>query len=304
MKMNNIKTLNKYQKIWLTDRYLTYQYLNSMPYSDYKNLNKQINYEIENIESLKENEKPKSAQKLSLNEAYNLYKKMLKFQRGINKISKGNFTDKESVKAIITSISFIINMTKNKKQYEKITLKLMLFAFWQAVIEMGGKYTDFPISAQFLQHSLEEKPDDLFITDGDIVNTIAEDENFQKVIKKIIEKKGKNKNSFDFNSEDNQDEELVLSFNDRDLFFALHLVNLKVSAVKENNKWKLEIKIHDTYDYTEFKNPAQYYNDTNNVSKSILSSSLYNLAALSNHYNVMKKYEIEIDFTINDYQLQ
>ena len=62
------------------------------------------------------------------------------------------------------------------------------------------------------------------------------------------------------------------------------------------------IKIHDTYDYSKAKNLIQYYNDTNNVLKSILSSTLYNLAAFSNYYKVMKIYEINIEFTIKDYQ--
>ena len=46
----------------------------------------------------------------------------------------------------ITSISFIFNLTKNKTQYEKNTFKEMQFVFWQTVIEVGGKYAEFPIS--------------------------------------------------------------------------------------------------------------------------------------------------------------
>ena len=42
---------------------------------------------------------------------YDLYKKVVKFQDGINKISKGNFTDEDSIKTIITSISFIFCMS-------------------------------------------------------------------------------------------------------------------------------------------------------------------------------------------------
>ena len=111
----------------------------------------------------------------------------MKFQDGIDKISKGNFTDEDSIKTIITSISFIFNMSKNKKQYEKNAFKGMQFAFWQTVIEVGGKYAEFPISAEFLQHSLDENPGDLYITDGNIVETIKNDNNFQNIIKKIVD---------------------------------------------------------------------------------------------------------------------
>lgn len=183
---------------------------------------------------------------MSLKQAYDLYKKVMKFQNGIDKISKGNFTDEDSIKTIITSLNFIFNMSKNKSQYEKNTFKGMQFAFWQTVIEVGGRYAGFSISAEFLQHSLEENPEDLY--------------------------------------------------------FALHLVDLKISALKNNDKWKLDIKIHDTYDYSKAKNLIQYYNDTNSIPKSILSSSLYNLAAFSNYFNVIKIYEINIEFTIKDYQ--
>ena len=50
----------------------------------------------------------------------------------------------------ITSLNFIFNMSKNKSQYEKNTFKGMQFAFWQTVIEVGGRYAEFPISSEFL----------------------------------------------------------------------------------------------------------------------------------------------------------
>ena len=302
MKINNVNSLNNNQKIWLTDRYLTYQYLNRIPYGNYNTIKKQINYDIQNIKQIKKDEQPKSAKNMSLKQAYALYKKVMKFQDGIDKISKGNFTDEDSIKTIITSISFIFNMSKNKKQYEKNAFKGMQFAFWQTVIEVGGKYAEFPISAEFLQHSLDGNPEDLYITDGNIVETIKNDNNFQNIIKKIVDEKGKDKDSFEFNSKDYVNHEYDWAFNDKDLYFALHLVELKVSALKENDKWNLDIKIHDTYDYSKAKNLFQYYNDTNSIPKSILSSSLYNLAAFSNYFKVMKIYDIDIEFTINDYQ--
>ena len=217
MKMNNINSINKNQKIWLTDRYLTLQYLNRIPYGNYDRLKSQINNDIQTIEHIKKDEEPKSAKNMSLKQAYDLYKKVTKFQDGIDKISKGNFTDEDSIKTIISSISFIFNMSKNKKQYEKDTFKGMQFAFWQTVIEVGGKYAEFPISAEFLQHSLDENPDDLYITDGNIIETIKNDNNFQNIIKKIVNEKGKDKDSFKFNSNDYVKHEYDWAFNDKDL---------------------------------------------------------------------------------------
>lgn len=302
MELTNIHSINKNQKLWLTDRYLTYQYLNRIPYGNYNEIKNQINYDIQNIKQIKKDEEPKSSKSMSLKQAYDLYKKVMKFQNGIDKISKGNFTDEDSIKTIITSLNFIFNMSKNKSQYEKNTFKGMQFAFWQTVIEVGARYAEFPISAEFLQHSLEENPEDLYIKDGNIVETIEKDNNFQSIVRKIVEEKGKDKDSFEFNSKDYVNHEYDWAFNDKDLYFALHLVDLKISALKNNDKWKLDIKIHDTYDYSKAKNLIQYYNDTNSIPKSIISSSLYNLAAFSNYFNVIKIYEINIEFTINYYQ--
>lgn len=164
---------------------------------------------------------------MSLKQAYDLYKKVIKFQDGIDKISKGNLTDEDSIKIIITSLSFIFNMGKNKKQYEKSTFKAMQYAFWQTVIETGGMYAEFPISANFLQHSLEENPDDIVITEG-------------KVIQEI---------------------------------------------------------------YSQPKLPSQYYNDTSSVAKSLLSSTLYNLASFSVRSEVMKEYYIDIKIHIDEFEV-
>lgn len=302
MKLTKIQSINKNQKIWLTDRYLTYQYLERIPYGNFDNLKTQINTDIQNINHIKKSDELISVQQMSLKQVYDLYKKVMKFQDGIDKISKGKFTDRDSIKTVITSISFIFNMSKNKNQYEKNTFKGMQFAFWQTVIEVGGNYAEFPISADFLQHSLDENPENLYITDGNIVETIKKDNNFQNIVKKIVVEKGKDKDSFEFNSNDYVNHEYDWAFNDKDLYFALHLVDLKISALKVDDKWKLDIKIHDTYDYSKAKNLFQYYNDTNSIPKSILSSSLYNLAAFSSYFNVMKIYDIDIEFTITDYQ--
>ena len=183
MRINKVNSLNKNQKIWLTERYLTYQYLNRIPYGNYNTIKNQINYDIQNIKQIKKDEEPKSAKNMSLKQAYDLYKKVIKFQDGIDKISKGKFTDEDSIKTIITSISFIFNMSKNKKQYEKNAFKGMQFAFWQTVIEVGGKYAEYPISAECLQHSLDENPEDLYITDGNIIETTTNSEGFYSFTK-------------------------------------------------------------------------------------------------------------------------
>lgn len=177
---------------------------------------------IKNIYSFLDLKMPK---KVKLREE-TLYKKVMKFQDGIDKISKGNFLDEDSIKTLITSFSFIFNMSKNKSQYEKNDFKAMQYAFWQTVIETGGKYAEFPISADFLQHSLEKEPEDLVITEGKVVQEILDDESFKKNINDIVNKYGNECDKFVFDSM--KDDSFPMNFNDKDLYFSIHSAELYI----------------------------------------------------------------------------
>lgn len=301
MQLTHTKSINEKQKVWLTDRYLTYQYLNKVPYGKYNLIKDQINCDIHNINQTKNDEKPKSAKNRSLKQAYDLYKKVIKFQDGIDKIKRGNFTDEESIKTLITSFSFIFNMSKNKSQYEKNTFKAMQYVFWQTVIEAGGKYAEFPTSAEFLQHSLERKPEDLVITKGRVIQEILEDKSFKKNINDIVNKYGDNCDKFVFDSL--KDNSFPMNFNDKDLYFAIHSADLNIKGERFNKKWNLEIKLHDRYDYSKFKTLNQYYKDTSSMAKSLLSSTLYNFASFSVYCGVLKEYNIDIIITIKEFEV-
>lgn len=302
MKINNMNLLNKSQKIMLVDRYLTYQYLNRTPYGNYDLIKKQIYYDIQNIKNINKEGELKSSQSMSLKQAYDLYKKEIKFQDGIEKITKGDFTDEDAIKALITSFSFIFNISRNKNQYEKNAFKSMQYAFWQTVIEMGGRYAEFPISAGFLQHSLEKKPEDLRIIEGKVIDEISCDKGFKKNVNNIVKKYGNNCDEFVFDSM--KDNTFPMNFNDKDLYFAIHSADLHIDGKKVDNKWNLKIKIHDKYDYSKPKNLIKYYNDTSSVAKSLLSSTLYNFANFSTRYGVMKEYEINIQIQIEGFEVK
>ena len=297
MKINNIHDINQHQKIWLTDRYLTQKYLYRIPYGNYGRLTNQINREIQNINKIKNNEEPKSAKNMSLKQEFDLYKKATKFTNGIDKLAKGKFTDEESIKLLISGFSFIFNMKKNSNQYENNAFKAMQYAFWQTVIEDGGTYAELDISADFLQHSLEKEPNDLLIKSGKVVNKIVNDNNFKEIIKKIIDEYGKDKETFIFDG--NLYDRFPMTFSESDLYFAIHDIELKVEGKKQDEKWILDVKLHDRYDYSEFKRIDKYYKDTKSVPKSIFSSTLYNLAWFSIKAQVMKEYNIDIVFKID-----
>ena len=47
--------------------------------------------------------------------------------------------------------------------------------------------------------------------------------------------------------------------NDKDLYFSIHSADLYIKGKKANNKWNLEVKLHDRYDYSKPKNLIKYY---------------------------------------------
>ena len=84
--------------------------------------------------------------------------------------------------------------------------------------------------SEFLNYSLQEKPQDLHITEGKIIEKIKRDENFINKIEEIIEKH-KNKESFDMNNEE------PLVYKDLDLIFALNKTRNKCKRCKK--RWKM-----------------------------------------------------------------
>ena len=294
MKITNVSKINNNQKIWLTDRYLTYQYLNQLHYGNFENLKKQVKQDIENIEKVEEFEKLITARKIKLKEAYDLYKRERKFESTLNKV-KDSKSDKEDekIKLMITGFSYIFNMYRNKSQYDRNSLKAMQYAFWQAVIELGGRYFNYELAAELLQHSLEKETTDFLISDEEFIELIVKDENFKNKINEIINKHKKEKEIYIPIGQE------YVAFENSDLYFAIHNANIKMEAQQDSNlDWNIEITLSDTFDFTKWKAPLEYYFDANNIPKSILSSTLYNLAFISQKLGVIKEYDVIAELTI------
>lgn len=287
MKLTNTKNLNSQQKIWLTDRYLTYQYLSQMPYGNFKSIKEQINYDLQNIKEMDVDNKFKSFKSISLKQAYDLYKKVIKFQNNIKKLKKCDFTDSEKTRLLISSFSFIFNVSRNRKQYEKNVFRAMQFVFWQTVIEVGSKSFNYELAAQLLQNSLEEKPKDYIIREESVLQKIKNDTNFKSKIKEIVTKHDKENNFYIPVGKE------IVVFEDTDLYFALHIANMEVSAEeKDISDWQMDVKLSDVFDFTKFKMPKDYYDDAKSIEQSMLSSILYNFAYISYKQGVIKEYKV------------
>lgn len=294
MQKTNISKINKEQKIWLTDRYLTYQYLDKLKYGNFEELKKQINEDIESVSKIEEFEEMTTARKMKLKEAYDLYKKEIKFETNLTKLENNEYKEDENIKLLITSFSYIFNMYKNKNQYEKDSFKAMQYAFWQTVIEVGERYFNYELAAELLQHSLEENPKDFIITDEKIIENIKRDQNFIDKMNEIINKY-RTKNEFNISIEDKES----MTFENSDLYFAIHIAKIEMMAKKENElTWNTEIILSDTFDFTKWKGLLEYIKDANSIPKSMLSSTLYNLAFVSQKLGVIKEFEVVVKLPI------
>ena len=185
-------------------------------------------------------------------------------------------------------------MYKNKSQYKKDSFKAMQYAFWQTVIEVGGRYFNYELAAKLLQHSLEKNPQTFLISDEKIIEMIINDPNFKSKIKEIINKnKNKSEIYIPLGSE-------YVAFENSDLYFAIHNANVEMISKKDlNSGWNVEVTLSDTFDFTKWKRPLEYYIDANNIPKSILSSTLYNFAYISQKLGVIKEYDVIVKIKIN-----
>ena len=104
----------------------------------------------------------------------------------------------------------------------------MQYALWQ-VVAIGGNVVGFDSSAELLEHSLTNKPKDLLITDGKIVEEIKNDSQFQKQLKEIVEEYGKE--TSEFNTAEIK--KLSLQFDNSDLYYSIHKADIKVIGKKE-----------------------------------------------------------------------
>lgn len=115
-------------------------------------------------------------------------------------------------------------------------------------------------------------------------------------MKQLIQKYGEGKNEF-IVDDGAPAEDISITFDSKDLLFALHNATVFVKAQKnEDDIWEMEVQIKDTYDFTDFKNLKEYADNKDGILEDILSTTLNNLAVVSSEYGVIKIYDLEIKF--------
>lgn len=165
-------------------------------------------------------------------------------------------------------------------------------SIWKAGSEVYLRPRGFNVSADMLEHSLQEKPCDVvFYEDSDIVKKIKNDEGFKKHLDDVVRKiennvsLSKDDKSYEFKS-------------DNDLLFSLHWCNLAVDDIKYNLDGTKDIAVHlsDSYDYTEILTAMNEGNfDPTNISFGGLANDL---GTITSKYDAINTYEVDIYFVI------
>ena len=133
------------------------------------------------------------------------------------------------------------------------------------------------------------------ITSGSIVKKIKRDKKFIDKINKIIK-------------ENNQKSKFVVKdkvkFNDGDLLLALHKVTLNVVGEKQaSNTWNLQIELIDKYDFTDYKEINEIIGGDTSILES-LGNIANNIAMISTSCNVIREYNINIKFNMDNWEVK
>ena len=318
--------ISQSKKYDLTQKYLTLEYLKKIKYGDLTEEKKQLENDINNItfnnsvretiDKLLDNEAYNTLSiltpSITLNKAYRLYKTTLKFSEKMNALRKDiEKAESEDEKVSILN-DYIINDLKFIFDTSKIMVPLyypvffaMQLAFWELVVIVGREKAGFIISARFLDNALVKKkgyiPKNQTIDSYEDIEKIKEDSYFKDKIDFLIKKYSKHKRQFDINI-NNVDiyDDVVLNFEDNDLFFSLHGTTISVKGKrKENGLYDLIVKLEDTYDFTKIRMPNQYGDDA----KHIFGNTLNNMAIVSSQYGVIKTFLVESVIELKNYDI-
>ena len=292
MHLCNKKGLTNIQKNMLTNRYLTLQMLNKLPLEQYSEERKSIQYDIDIINRNTTIDDLKSFESMTLKNSAEIVRLYNKHQNTLYKLMNGEYD--EDLTKYFTLIRFAFSAYYAKKPY----LSDLHQVFQHNVLKNAAfvlRMMNCKFAADCLEHSLQEDPEDIEITNGYVVEEIKEHYHFKETLDKILTD-NKTKSSFSF-----QD---IISFEHSDLFLALHDATLKVSGKKKNsNLWDLKIEIFDLYDFTKLQTVKDYLKG-NNFIEQFAAATGNNLAMLATSCKVLYNYNINIKFSIENWEVK
>lgn len=229
------------------------------------------------------------AEDISLNDIYNLYKINNRLESRLRTMQRKKFESFEELSAYARKeFGFVFPKTasqKNKEFYAELQRN-----FWNVVADVGDKM-GFTLSAKLLRKSLSLDSSDLIIDNAEEIDKILHDEAIEKEINKLL-----SKNKVPLRVQNVQG----VIFKSKDLYFALHNVNLEEIAVfyNKDSQKMLKVKISDMYNFDSIKTGRNMLEGSNNIYTSIAGNTLNNFAYMSVANGVLCEFNILMDVEV------
>lgn len=291
----NKKRLPKNQSQMLTNRYLTLNLLNAVPLEEYNKYKEVLQADIDLINRNTKIEELNSFKLITMKQASEIKKQYNKHENFFQKLMNGEYDAIQNLSFDI--VRFAFSKYYNNKPYLSDMTQIAQYGILQGGA-LGLRAFNWNFAADCLVHSLQEKPKDLVITEGDVIGEIIKNETFKIKINEII-KKYEKQEYFTTGKEKES-----ISFNSANLFFALHNTYLEVIGNKQiDGTWNLDITLDDEYDFTDLQEIEEYV-DNDEYLKRFAGATGNNLAMIATSCRVVNTYHITIKFTINSREVE
>ena len=291
----NKKRLPKNQSQMLTNRYLTLNLLNEVPLEEYNQYKEALQTDIDLISKNTKVEELNSFKLITMKQASEIKKQYRKNKDFFQKMMNGEYDAIQNLSFDI--VRFAFGRYYNNKPYLSDMTQKAQYGILQAGV-LGLRGIKWNFASDCLAHSLQEKAEDIIITEGETIDKIIENEEFKLKINEII-KKYEKQQSFS-----TRKEEESITFKDPNLFFALHNTFVEVIGDKKiDGTWDLDITLDDEYDFTDLQEIEKYV-DNDNYFKSFVGATANNFAMIANSCNVVNTYHITIKFSINSKEVE
>ena len=291
----NKKRLPKNQSQMLTNRYLTLNLLNAVPLEEYNKYKEVLQADIDLINRNTKIEELNSFKLITMKQASEIKKQYNKHENFFQKLMNGEYDAIQNLSFDI--VRFAFSKYYNNKPYLSDMTQIAQYGILQGGT-LGLRAFNWNFAADCLVHSLQEKPKDLVITEGDVIGEIIKNETFKIKINEII-KKYEKQEYFTTGKEKES-----ISFNSANLFFALHNTYLEVIGNKQiDGTWNLDITLDDDSDFTDLQEIEEYV-DNDEYLKRFAGATGNNLAMIATSCRVVNTYHITIKFTINSREVE
>lgn len=291
----NKKRLPKNQSQMLTNRYLTLNLLNAVPLEEYNKYKEALQADIDLINRNTKIEELNSFKLITMKQASEIKKQYNKHEDFFQKLMNGEYDAIQNLSFDI--VRFAFSKYYNNKPYLSDMTQVAQYGILQGGA-LGLRIASCNFAADCLVHSLQEKPDDMIISEGNVIDEIIKNEAFKIKINEIIKKYEKQ----EYFSTGKEEESIT--FTSLNLFFALHNTFIEVIGNKKiDGTWNLDITLDDEYDFTDLQEIEEYV-DNDEYFKSFAGATGNNLAMIADSCNVVNTYHITIKFSINSKEVE